>query len=312
MSSYLVTGGAGFIGSHIVDRLVEDGHEVRVLDDFSTGKMANIEHNLKQIELIEGSVADLETTRRAVEGADYVVHQAALPSVPRSVSDPITSNNINVDGTLNLLVAARDAGVKRLAYASSSSVYGNTPTLPKREDMPPDPLSPYALTKLAGEHYCRIFTSLYGLESVSLRYFNVFGPRQDPASHYAAVIPKFVTAVIRGERPVIYGDGLQSRDFTYVENNVEASLLACHAPEVVGEVLNIACGQRFTLLELVAALNRLLGTCIEPMFEPERPGDVKHSMADISKARKLMGFNPCIGFMEGLEKLVKWAKDQST
>lgn len=308
MSFYLVTGGAGFIGSHIVDRLVQNGEKVRVLDNFSTGKRANIEHNLGEIDLINGSLTDMGTVRRAVEGVDYVLHQGALPSVPRSVNDPIGSNDANINGTLNLLVAARDAGVKRLVFASSSSVYGDSPSLPKHERMPPDPLSPYALTKLAGECYCRLFTDLYGLETVSLRYFNVFGPRQDPESQYAAVIPKFIKCMLKGERPVIYGDGLQSRDFTYVENNVEANILACSAPRAVGEVMNIACGDRFSLLDLVDIINRILGTSIEPVFEPARPGDVKHSQADISKARELIGFEPKVGFVEGLERLVGWTR----
>jgi len=308
VSFYLVTGGAGFIGSHIVDRLVQDGEKVRVLDNFSTGRRANIEHNLDRIDLVEGSLTDMDTVRRAVEGVDYVLHQGALPSVPRSVNDPIGSNDANINGTLNLLVAARDAGVKRFVFASSSSVYGNSPTLPKHEDMPPDPLSPYALTKLAGERYCKLFTDLYGLETVSLRYFNVFGPRQDPESQYAAVIPKFIKCIMNGESPVIYGDGFQSRDFTYVENNVEANLLACSAPRAAGEVLNIACGDRFSLLDLVDVINRILGTSIEPAFEPARPGDVKHSQADISKAREIIGFEPKVGFVEGLERLISWTR----
>lgn len=306
MSKFLVTGGAGFIGSHIVDRLIEDGHEVRVLDNLATGKMANIEHNLDKIEFMKESLTELDSVERSVQGVDYVLHQGAIPSVPRSVADPIGSNEAGITGTLNLLVAARDAGVKRLVYASSSSVYGNSPTLPKHEQMGTHPLSPYALTKLAGEHYLRIFTELFGLETVSLRYFNVFGPRQDPGSQYAAVIPKFITAMLRGERPVIYGDGLQSRDFTYVSNNVNANLLACTAAGVAGQVFNIACGERFSLLDLVEAINGILGTSIEPILEDERPGDVKHSLADISRARDAMGFEPIVTFTEGLERLVRW------
>jgi nucleoside-diphosphate-sugar epimerase len=312
VSKYLVTGGAGFIGSHIVDRLVQDGHEVRVLDNLATGKMANVEHNLDKIEFMEESLTEFDSVKRAVEGVDYVLHQAAIPSVPRSVADPIGSNHAGITGTLNLLVAARDAGVKRVVYASSSSVYGNSPTLPKHEKMETHPLSPYALTKLAGEHYLRIFTELYGLETVSLRYFNVFGPRQDPRSEYAAVIPKFITLIARGERPTIYGDGLQSRDFTYVSNNVNANLLACAASGIAGQVFNIACGERFTLLDLVGAINRILGTSIEPILEDERPGDVKHSLADISKAREAMGFEPTISFAEGLERLVRWTLDSQS
>jgi UDP-glucose 4-epimerase len=309
LSKYLVTGGAGFIGSHIVDRLVQDGQEVRVLDNLSTGKLSNIQHNLGEIEFMQESLADLDAVKRAVEGVDYVLHQGAIPSVPRSVADPLASNEAGVNGTLNLLVAARDAGVKRVVYASSSSVYGDSPTLPKHEKMETKPLSPYAITKLAGEHYLRVFCEIYGLETVSLRYFNVFGPRQDPTNQYAAVIPKFITIMIRGDRPPIYGDGLQSRDFTYVSNNVNANLLACEAPGVGGEVFNIACGARYTLLDLVAAVNGILGTKIEPILEAERPGEVKHSQAEISKARERMGFEPGTTFQEGLEILVKWIKD---
>ncbi|MCX6376660.1 MAG: SDR family oxidoreductase [Armatimonadetes bacterium] len=312
MSKYLVTGGAGFIGSHIVDRLVQDGHEVRVLDNLATGKMANIEHNLDKIDFMEESLTEFDSVKRAVEGVDYVLHQGAIPSVPRSVADPIGSNHAGITGTLNLLVAARDAGVKRVVYASSSSVYGNSPTLPKHEKMETNPLSPYALTKLAGEHYLRIFHDLYGLETVSLRYFNVFGPRQDPTNQYAAVIPKFITLIVRGERPTIYGDGLQSRDFTYVSNNVDANLLACTAPGIAGEVYNIACGERYSLLDLVGAINRILGTSVQPILEDERPGDVKHSHAEISKARERMGFEPTVSFTEGLERLVRWTLDSQS
>ena len=308
---YLVTGGAGFIGSNIVDRLVRDGQEVRVIDDFSTGKIENIEHNLDKIELTTGSITDLELVKKAVEGVDYVLHQAALPSVPRSVANPIASNAVNIDGTLNILVAARDAGVKRVVYAASSSAYGDTPTLPKSEDMPPNPLSPYALTKLAGEQYCTIFYRLYGLETVSLRYFNVFGPRQDPTSQYAAVIPKFIEKILAGESPTIYGDGEQTRDFTFVTNNVEANLLACTAPNVGGEVINVACGERYSLLQLVELINETLGTKIEPIFEPGRPGDVKHSLADISKARELLGFKPLVDFEEGLKLTIDHLRSQN-
>jgi nucleoside-diphosphate-sugar epimerase len=311
LSTYLVTGGAGFIGSHLVEQLVAEGHSVRVLDNFSTGKRENLEHLLDKIVLIEGCLTDLETDRQAVEGAEYVLHHGAIPSVPESVDDPIKSNSANIDGTLKLLVAARDAGVKRLVYASSSAVYGNAPTLPKREDMPGSPLSPYAVTKLTGEYYCQMFTQLYGFEAVSLRYFNVFGPRQDPNSHYAAVVPKFITAMLGREKPVIYGDGLQTRDFTYVRNNVEANLLACKAPAAAGDILNIASGESYTLLDLVSALNTIIGTSIEPIHEPERPGEVKHSAADISKADKLIGFTPSVRFMDGLEELVKWTRDKS-
>lgn len=306
MSLYLVTGGAGFIGSHIVDRLVELSEHVRVLDNFATGKIENIQHNLDKIHLIRGSLVDLETVRQAVNGVDYVLHQGAIPSVPRSVSDPIGSNEANINGTLNLLVAARDAGVKRVVYASSSSVYGDTPTLPKTEDMPTNPLSPYALTKLAGEYYCRMFYSLFGLETVALRYFNVFGPRQDPTSQYSAVIPKFLSLMLEDRRPVINGDGLQSRDFTYVVNNVSANLLACTKPNVAGEILNIACGESFTLLDLVDSLNRIAGKSIEPVFGPAQPGDIKDSLAGIEKAESLLGFKPTVGFHEGVERTAAW------
>ena len=303
MGTYLVTGGAGFIGSHIVDQLVELGESVRVLDDFTTGKIENIEHNLDNIHLIRGSVADIDTVRPAVEGADFVLHHAALVSVPRSIDDPVACNEANITGTLNILMAARDARVKRVVYASSASVYGDSPALPKVEYMPTNPLSPYALTKLAGEYYCRMFTKLYGLETVSLRYFNVFGPRQDPTSMYAACIPKFLRLMADDKQPVIYGDGLQSRDFTFVSNAVSANLLACHQPGIGGEVFNIACGQSYTLLDIVDFLNHTLGKSVNPTFEPARPADVKHSLADIQKAGSLLGFSPEVGLGEGLEKL---------
>ena len=306
MSTYLVTGGAGFIGSHIVDRLVEMGESVRVIDNFATGRLENIEHNLDKITLVRGSIVDINTVRQAMEGVDIVLHHAAAVSVPGSVEDPIGCNEVNVAGTLNILISARDTGVKRLVFASSSAIYGDAPILPKVEDMPPDPLSPYALTKLTGEYYCRMFTRLYGLETVSLRYFNVFGPRQDPASQYAAVIPKFLSLMLEDRPPVIYGDGLQSRDFTYAADVVSANLLACRQPDVGGGVFNIACGRSFTLLDLVENLNDVLGKSLKPVFEPPRPGDVKRSLADIRKAGKLLGFSPETGFREGLEKLAAW------
>jgi len=282
------------------------GEDVRVLDNFATGKIENIQHNLGKIQLIRGSLVDLETVRGAVKGVDYVLHQGAIPSVPRSVSDPIASNEANITGTLNWLVSARDAGVKRLVYASSSSVYGDTPTLPKKEDMPTNPLSPYALTKLSGEYYCRMFYTLYGLETVSLRYFNVFGPRQDPTSQYSAVIPKFISLMMEGQPPMVNGDGLQSRDFTYVANNVDANLLSCVRQGVAGETLNIACGERYTLLDLLGNLKDILGKSIEPVFGPSQPGDVKHSLADISLARKVIGFEPVVMFAEGLRQAIDW------
>lgn len=308
MATYLITGGAGFIGSNIVEELVRQGERVRVLDNFSTGKRENIAPFLEDIELIEGDLRHLDTVRQAVQGVDYVLHQGALPSVQKSIDYPLDTNEANVRGTLNLLVAARDVGVKRVVYASSSSVYGDTPTLPKTEEMRPAPLSPYAVSKLAGEHYCQVFYQVYGLETVALRYFNVFGPRQDPTSQYAAVIPKFITAMLRGEQPTIYGDGEQSRDFTYVSNVVQANLLAATAPDVGGQVFNIACGQRYSLLELVATINRILGTDIAPVHTAPRVGDIKHSLADIAKARERLGYQLEINFEEGLRRVIEWFK----
>jgi UDP-glucose 4-epimerase len=302
---YLVTGGAGFIGSHIVEALVEDGQRVRVLDDLSTGSWDNIAPFLNNIEFIVGDLRDANTVRQAVAGVDYVLHQGAIASVIRSVRDPIPTETANVVGTLNLLLAARDAGVRRVVYASSSSVYGDTPTLPKVESMPAHPKSPYAVSKMAMEYHCRAFTELHGLETVGLRYFNVFGPRQDPASEYAAVIPKFITAMLSGERPTIYGDGTQSRDFTYVSNVVAANLLAATAPDMPGRVFNAAVGDRYTLLELIGTLNEILGAQIEPIFAPERPGDVKHSQADVSLIKKC-GYRAQEDFRGGLQKTVKW------
>lgn len=306
MATFLVTGGAGFIGSSIVRTLVERGDTVRALDDFSTGKPGNLAEVAGSIEVVEGSVADEVLVRHAVEGVDYVLHQGALASVPRSVEDPLASNLANVTGTLTLLVAARDAKVRRLVYAASSAAYGDQPALPKVESMAPSPLSPYAVSKLAGEYYCQAFTECYGLETVSLRYFNIYGPRQDPESVYAAVIPKFITAMLAGERPTIFGDGEQSRDFTFVEDAIAANLLACTAPNAAGQVVNVACGERYSLNELVAALNRILGTAIEPIYAAPRAGDVKHSQADIGAARALLGYEPRCSFEEGLRKTVEW------
>ncbi|MBU1936583.1 SDR family oxidoreductase [bacterium] len=303
---YLVTGGAGFIGSNIVAELVERGERVTIFDNFATGKRQNLMPFLSAITLFEGDVRSYHQVREAVEGVDYILHQAALPSVPRSVRDPITSNQVNVDGTLNLLMAARDAKVKRFVFASSSSVYGDSPTLPKMEDMPTNPLSPYAISKLAGEEYGRVFTQIYGFEVVALRYFNVFGPRQDPTSQYSAVIPRFITALKAGDSPVIYGDGQQSRDFTFVSNNVEANLLACQAKNVAGQAFNIACGERFSLLDLLRELQAILGTKIQPRFEATRPGDVLHSQADIRKIKSAMNFKVVTDFRKGLETTVKY------
>jgi len=310
LSLYLVTGGAGFIGSHIVAELVRRGERVRVFDNFSTGKEANLGAVLQDIELIQGDLRDLETVRHAVSGVDYVLHQGALPSVIRSVDDPLTSDACNVVGTLNLLTAARDAGVRRVVYASSSSVYGDSPTLPKHEDMRCAPKSPYAVSKLAGEHYCQAFTGVYGLETVCLRYFNVFGPRQDPTSQYAAVIPLFITALLRGEPPTVHGDGQQSRDFTYVANNVQANLLAATAPGVAGQVFNVACGKRYTLLELLDILRSILNTDVTPVHTASRPGDVRHSLADISKAQQALGYRVEVSFEEGLRRTVAWYQEQ--
>jgi len=307
---YLITGGAGFIGSHIVGALVDAGHDVRVIDNFATGKKENIASYHEDIDLIEGDIRDLRTVERAVRGAEYILHQAALPSVSKSVADPISTNETNITGTLNVLVAARDAGVKRLVYASSSSVYGMNPSLPKKEDMEKMPASPYALQKYAGEVYCRLFYKLYGLETVMLRYFNIFGPRQDPTSQYAAVIPKFITRLQDDQASVIYGDGEQSRDFTYIENVVRANLLAAEAPGVAGEAMNIACGERTDLKEIVKLLHGLTGSSIPSEHVAARPGDVKHSHADITKARELLGYEPAINLREGLKHTVAYLARQ--
>lgn len=305
MATYLVTGGAGFIGSNLVEALVERGHSVRVLDDLSTGKRANLAPWLDRIELHEASLVDLGACRRAVEGVEYVLHQGALPSVPKSMKQPIETNAVNVTGTLNLLVAARDAGARRVVYAASSSAYGDTPTLPKVETMPAAPKSPYAIQKHTGELYCRMFTEGFGLETVALRYFNIFGPRQDPTSFYSAVIPKFIAACLRDEAPTIHGDGETSRDFTYVDNVVAANLLACEAPkEAAGRVMNIACGERITLNELARVVREAVGRGQPPSHGPERPGDVRHSLADISLARGLIGYAPVIRFSEGIQRTV--------
>jgi len=306
MSSFLVTGGAGFIGSHIAGTLVERGERVRVLDNLLTGNLANMTSFAGRVEFLEGDIRDLEVCRRAVAGVDYVIHQAALPSVPRSVKDPRLSNEINVGGTLNLLVCAREAGVKSFVLASSSSVYGGDERLPKIEGQEGQPLSPYALTKLAAEKYAVLFHELYGLNTVALRYFNVFGPRQDPASQYAAVVPLFMTRVLRGERPVIYGDGEQSRDFTYVANVVEANILAARSEKAAGRVMNIACGESYSVNFLLETVGRLAGREVQAVHEGPRPGDIKHSLADIGQASEILGFRPSVGFREGLERTIKW------
>jgi nucleoside-diphosphate-sugar epimerase len=310
--TFLVTGGAGFIGSNLVRALVARGDQVRVLDDLSTGRATNLDDLREQVELVEADLRDEWAVKRSLAGIEAVFHQGALPSVARSVADPLASHDVNTNGTLGLLVAARDAGVRRFVFASSSSVYGDTPTLPKSEDLPTDPLSPYAVSKLAAERYCRVFHRLYGLETVCLRYFNVFGPRQDPNSQYSAVIPKFITLMLRGEAPLVHGDGTQSRDFSYIANVVQANLLAAEVPAVGGEVFNVACGERASLLDLIGGLNRILGTSIEPRFEPARPGDVKHSLADISRAERLLGYQPLVRFEEGLALTVDWYREQQS
>jgi len=312
MAFHLVTGGAGFIGSHLAEELLRRGHTVRIVDSLITGKRRNLDH-VSGAEFVEGDLADLAVARRAVDGVEYVLHQAAIPSVPRSVNDPITSNRANVEATLNVLVAARDAGVKRLVYAGSSSAYGDTPTLPKREDMPPGPLSPYALQKLVGEQYGQLFTRLYGFETVTIRYFNVFGPRQDPGSPYSGVISLFSTALLEKQQPIIYGDGEQTRDFTYVANVVDGVLRAvdADAKKVAGEVINVATGGRISLNELLRVMNRLVGATIEPIYEDARAGDVRDSQADISKARRLLGYEPHVGLEEGLRRTLAWCREES-
>jgi nucleoside-diphosphate-sugar epimerase len=306
MASYLVTGGAGFIGSHIVKALVEKNEDVRILDNFSTGKRENIVPYLDKIELIEGDVRSYHIVREAVDGVDFVLHQAALPSVPRSIRDPVTTNEVNVTGTIHVLDAAKDAHVKRVVFASSSSIYGDLGVLLKTEDMLPRPLSPYAVSKLAGEKYCQAFTQLYGLETVCLRYFNVFGQHQDPTSQYAAVIPKFIKAMKNNESPKIYGDGEQSRDFTHVGNVVQANLIACtnSSKDIIGEVINIACGKRITINKLVESINELLNTNIQPVYTQPRPGDLKHSLANIGKAQQFLNYKVIVAFHEGLREVI--------
>jgi nucleoside-diphosphate-sugar epimerase len=306
MAFYLVTGGAGFIGSHLAEFLADRGHRVRVLDNLLTGRFENMASFLDRVEFIQGDIRDIATCRRAVEGVDYILHQAALPSVPRSIENPGLAHDINVNGTLNILIAARDAGVRNVVLASSSSVYGDDPELPKREGREGRPLSPYALTKLVNEKYGRMFFELYGLRTVSLRYFNVFGPRQDPASQYAAVIPLFITSVLNGKAPVIYGDGEQSRDFTYVANVVEANITAAECGAGAGEVFNVACGESLTVNGLLAAVNRVLGADVRPRYEDPRPGDVRHSLADIARAREVLAYAPRVTFEEGLRRTAAW------
>ncbi len=304
--NYLITGGAGFIGSNIAHELVKRGEKVTIIDNFSTGRKINLTGIEDKIELIDGDIRDFWTVQEAMSGIDYVLHQAALPSVPRSIKNPLTSNSVNIEGTLYLLEAAKLAHVKRFVMASSSSVYGDTPQLPKREDMWTDPLSPYAVTKLANEKYCKVFYSLYGLETVCLRYFNIFGPRQDPQSQYAAVVPRFITAFLSGRQPVVYGDGEQSRDFTYIANAVQANLLACTSDVAPGRYYNIACGGQFTLNTLLDMLREIIGSDIEAKYTDPQPGDIKHSFADIERARKELDFDPSVDFKEGLKKTAEW------
>jgi len=306
MSLALVTGGAGFIGSHLVEGLLARGYKVRVLDNFATGRRENLADVLPRIELLEGSVTNLTTARSAMRGVEVVFHQAALPSVPRSVKNPLESNEVNITGTLNILVAARDAGVKRVVYAASSSAYGDQPILPKVETMPPDPLSPYAIAKLAGEMYARAFTQLYGLSTVSLRYFNVFGPRQDPTTQYAGVLAKFCTCAVEGKPYPVYGDGEQSRDFTYVANVVAANIRAAECAVEGAPVINIACGERTTLNQIIAVLNELTGQNLPAQYGAPRAGDVRHSHADITRARTLLGYAPEIDLREGLRRTLEW------
>ncbi len=309
MEKFLVTGGAGFIGSNICKKLVSQDCFVRVVDNLLTGRKENIAAVIDEVEFIEADMGDDKIARDAMKDIDFCLHQGALPSVPRSVDDPAATHEHCVNATLTLLLAARDAGVKRFVYASSSSAYGDTPTLPKIETMPPQPLSPYAVAKLAGEYYCSVFYNVYGLETISLRYFNVFGPHQDPTSQYAAAIPAFVTAMLKDSQPTVFGDGLQSRDFTYVDNVVEANLLAARAEYTAGQVINIACGKAITVNDVIDVINDLLGKNIDPVYTDLRPGDVKHSLADITAAQKLIGFEPTVTFKQGLKTAIDWYRD---
>jgi nucleoside-diphosphate-sugar epimerase len=310
MTSYLVTGGAGFIGSNLVDELLRRGHRVRALDNLSTGRVENLAAARNQIDFFDADICHLETIRPCFAGVDYVLHLAALPSVPRSVADPLSANKVNIEGTLNVLLAARDANVKRVVFAASSAAYGDNPTLPRVESHEPRPMSPYALTKVAGEYYCQIFTRLYGLEAVALRYFNIFGPRQNPHSQYTGVLSKFITAYIQGTTPIIFGDGEQSRDFTYIDNVVDATLRACMAPDAPGRVINVGVGGRFTLNQTITLLNEIFGKQVKPRYDPPRRGDVLHSQADISLARQVLGYEPKVPYEQGLRKTVEWYRTE--
>jgi nucleoside-diphosphate-sugar epimerase len=309
--SYLITGGAGFIGSAIARALVREGQQVRVIDNLASGKLANLADVAGQVEFIEASILDSAALSAAVKGVEVVYHEAAIPSVPRSVAAPLPSHEANATGTLAVLDAARLAGVRRVVYAGSSSAYGETPTLPKIETMPPSPLSPYAASKLAGEQYCKVYHHVYGLETVVLRYFNVFGPRQDPNSQYAAVIPKFVTAALRGESPVIYGDGTQSRDFCFIDNVVQANLVAADAPGASGGVFNIACGEAIDLNGVVREIGRLLGKAVTAQYSDKRSGDIKHSLASITAAKSVLGYKGEISFIEGLRRTIEWYRENA-
>jgi len=309
VDKYLVTGGAGFIGSNICKKLVSEGCFVRVLDNLLTGKKENLASIIDKIEFMEADMGDTDVARAATKNIDVVLHEGALPSVPRSIDEPALTHQHCVDATFTLLLAARDAHVKRFVYAASSSAYGDTPTLPKDETMRPMPLSPYAVGKLVGEYYCSVFAGVFGLQTIALRYFNVFGPQQDPTSQYAAAIPAFVTAILKDEPPTIYGDGEQSRDFTYIDNVVEANLLAGRAKKTNGEVINIACGEAITVNEIIAMINESLGKSVKPNYVDSRPGDVKHSLADITQAQKIIGFKPVISFKDGLAKAIDWYRE---
>jgi len=309
MEKFLVTGGAGFIGSNICRKLAADGCFVRVVDNLSTGKKSNLTDIIDQIEFIEADMGDEQIARSAMKDIDVVLHQGALPSVPKSVDNPAATHQHCIDATFTLLLAARDTGVKRFVYAASSSAYGDSPVMPKVESMNSDPLSPYAVAKLVGEYYCSVFYKVWGLETISLRYFNVFGPYQDPTSQYAAAIPAFVTAILKDQPPTVYGDGLQSRDFTHIENVVQANLLAAGAEKTTGEVINIACGRAVTVNEVIAFINDLVGKKIKPIYTDPRPGDVKHSLADITLAKKVIGYEPIISFDQGLKLAIDWYRD---
>lgn len=312
MKKYLVTGGAGFIGSNIVKKILEQGDFVRIIDNFATGRKENIQEFLgnPNFELLEGDITDLEVAKKAVAGVDYVLHQAAINSVPRSIDNPLNTNNSNITGTLNMLLAAREAGVKKFVYASSSSVYGDNPELPKHEELPIKPVSPYALSKYAGERYSQIFWNMYGVPTVCLRYFNVFGPKQNPHSQYSAVIPKFIALLLKGEQPTVLGDGTQSRDFTFVENVVSANLLAAESSaEAHGQVFNIACGKEYSLNDMVKLISEYIGVEAKPTYDSARKGDIMHTRADISKAEKVLGYKPLVDFAEGLKRTVEWYKN---